>query len=139
MTSPSSSEYDADQSLRDLAALTPTQLANEIREDAAAVRTHAEAWRNSARWQGDKLDHRAYELIVRVTATLEAIPEPGTYRDLSRYIDAVGPILNQWWVDRPGPQHDLAQAVERLRRTAMHHVGWVADARRFLGHDQTQE
>jgi hypothetical protein len=125
-----------DQALRDLAALTPAQLADEIRADAAEVYTRAQAWRRSPEWTGDKHDRSSYDTIAAVKAELDALPEPATHQDVHQYVKAVGPVLSHyWWTDQPGPRHDLHQAIEQLRRTAMHRIGWAANARRILGLD----
>jgi hypothetical protein len=121
-----------DQALRELAALTPAQLANEIRTDAAEVYARAQTWRRSSTWTGDKHDCKAYDSIAVMKAELDALPEPVNHDEVYQYVKTVGPVLNQWWSDQPGPQHDLHQAIDQLRRTAMHRIGWAADARRIL-------
>ena len=135
MTSPDNTEAEDDKTLRELASLTPTQLAAEIRNDAAEVQLRAQAWRHSTQWRSDKHDLKAIDTIAGVIAELAGLPNPHTHHDVMRYVNAVGPILNRWWADRPGPQRDLAQAVDRLRRTAMHRVGWASDARHILGYE----
>ncbi len=84
--------------------------------------------------RGDKHDIKALEMIAAVIGELAAMPDPSTHHDVTRYVKAVSLILNRWWAD-PGPEHDLVQAVDRLRRTAMHRVGWASDARRILGYE----
>jgi hypothetical protein len=48
-------------------------------------------------------------------------------------VDVVARILNGWWPDAPGVQRDLHDAVDRLRRAAMHRPSWVRQARSMLG------
>src|SRR5262249_21681022 len=121
------------EELRELASLTPAQLAAEIRSNAADVHAQAQAWRSSPEWNGDERDRTAYETVAGAISELDTIPEPTEYHDVQRLIHAVSPIFDLWWTDRPGTRPELVQAVERLRRTVMHRIGWAADARRLLG------
>jgi hypothetical protein len=124
-----------DPTIRDLAALTPGQLAAEVRADAAEVYARAQAWRASPQWTGDKQDRKAYDSIAVMIAELDALPEPATHHDVYRYVNAVHPVLGEWWPDHRGPQYELHHAVERLRRTAMHRISWASNARRILGQE----
>jgi hypothetical protein len=131
----STSPHDPQRGLEDLAAVTPAQLAGEIRTAAADVYLCAQAWRSSAKWRGDKLDRKGYEVIAIAVADLNVAPEPATHREVNYLVDAVAPILKGWWSPYPGPQQDLFDAVERLRRIAMHRAASVQQARSLLGLD----
>ena len=76
---------------------------------------------------------RARDWVVAAVAGLDAVPAARTYRDVDRVVDVVARILNAWWPDTPGVQRDLYDAVDRLRRVAMHRVTWVRQARGMLG------
>src|SRR5207248_2120009 len=94
--------HDGDQALRDLAALTPAQLAGEIRADAGQVYTAAQAWRRSPQWTGSKQDRKAYDSIAVMKAELDALPEPASHHDVYQYVKPVGPVLGQYWPDHAG-------------------------------------
>ncbi len=129
------STADPHQVLADLAAITPAELADEIRAAAATVYARAQAWRRSPNFQGDRVHRKAYEVVAFAVAELEGVPEPRTHREVGHLVDAIAPILNAWWADFPGPQKDLYDAVEALRRVAMHKTAWVRQARDLLGLD----
>jgi hypothetical protein len=103
---PTSPEPSAAEALRELASLTPAQLAAEIRCNAADVNAQAEAWRSSPEWNGDERDRAAYETVVQAIGELDTIPEPTEYRDIQSLIHAVSPIFDLWWTDRPGTHPD---------------------------------
>jgi hypothetical protein len=124
---------DPRRALEELAAITPAQLADEIRAATAEVYLRAQAWRRSAKWRNDKLDRRAYERVAVAVAELDALPAPTNHREVGHLVDAIAPILNTAWNPYPGPEHDLFEAVERLRRVAMHRTAWVRQARSLLG------
>jgi hypothetical protein len=130
-----STASDPQQVLADLAAITPAELADEIRAAAATVYARAQVWRRSSDFRGDRLHRKAYEVVALAVAELDAVPEPRTHREVGHLVDAIAPILNAWWADFPGPQKDLSDAVEALRRVAMHKTAWVRQARDLLGLD----
>jgi hypothetical protein len=119
--------------VEELAAVTPADLASDIRTATAKVHTSARAWRSSPSWRGDKLHRKAYELVAVAGVELDSLPEPLSYRDVDHLVDVIAPILNGWWSDAPGPQRDLHDAVDELRHAAMHRTAWVRQARGMLG------
>jgi hypothetical protein len=128
---------DPQEVIRELAAVTPAALADEIRAATADVYARAQAWRRSPKYRGgDKLHRKAYEVIAVAVAELDGLPEPRTHREVGHLVDAIAPILSAWWADDPGPQKDLSDAVERLRHVAMHRTAWVRQARSLLGQDR---
>ena|SRR5947209_7023863 len=131
----STAPEDPQQVIRDLAEITPAELADDIRAAAAAVYARAQAWRRSPTFRGDRLHRKAYEVVVVAIAELDAVPTPRTHREVGHLVDAIAPILSAWWDDYPGPQKDLSDAVEALRRVAMHRTAWVRQARGLLGLD----
>jgi hypothetical protein len=131
----SSAPQDPQEAIRRLAGVSPAALADEIRAATADVYARAQTWRRSAKWRGDKLDRRAYEVIAVAVAELDGVPAPRSHHDVGHLVDAVAPILNAVWLDYPGPHKDLSDAVERLRHVAMHRTAWVRQARNLLGCD----
>jgi hypothetical protein len=119
--------------MQHLAGLTPAQLTADIRAAMAHLSLAVETWHRSPRWRDDTCDRRAYETVLAATAQLNGLPEPDDHRGVRRLAEAVSPILNLWWPDRPGPEHDVAEAVEWLRRAALARPRWAEDARRMLG------
>jgi len=124
---------DGRTSIADVAATSPTKLADDVRAAARRVYICAQVWRGSPSWRGDKRQRKAYESVVAAIAELDATSEVRTYRDVDRLIDIVAPILGGWWPDSTGPQRDLSEAVSDLRQIAMHQVAWVRNARGMLG------
>jgi hypothetical protein len=62
-------------SLEAMAAITPTDLADDIRAATARVHVCAQAWRQSAYWRGDKLHRKAYEQVVTAAVELDSVPQ----------------------------------------------------------------
>ena len=116
-----------------LATVSPSEMADDIRAATADVYAYAQAWRSSPSWHGDKLQRKAYDCVAVAVAELDAIPAAQSYRDVDRLADVVARILNAWWPDTPGIQRDLHNAVDRLRRAAMHRTAWVRQARSMVG------
>lgn len=129
MSSPASEQ----RAIENLAATTPTELANDLRTATTRVHACAEAWRSSPSWRGDKLHRKAYEQLAAAITEFRSLPLPDTYRDVDHLVDAVAPILNGWWSSDSGPQQDLHDAVEQLRHVAMHKTALVRQARHLLG------
>jgi hypothetical protein len=123
----------ADAGITRLAAVTPAELAGDVQAALHRVNACAQAWRNSSSWRGTKSDRRAYECVAITFAEVATVPDPQTYRDVDHLVDVVAPILKAWWSPTTGPQQDLHEAVEELRKVAMHRVVLVRQARRLLG------
>jgi hypothetical protein len=67
----------------------------------------------------------------QAASSAEALPDDAS---LPAVVAAVGPILGQWWPDRPQTAAALHEAVERLRHVAMHQTSLVRAARRITSH-----
>ncbi|WP_173054943.1 hypothetical protein [Phytohabitans houttuyneae] len=117
--------------VRELAATTDAQLVEEIRAAADVVLRLAEVWRGGPGWPHGPMDRDAYATATVAAKSLAALPS-GT--PLSAVTVAVGPILNGWWPERPEAAAALHEAVERLRRVAMHKTTLVSDARWITSH-----
>jgi hypothetical protein len=113
------SDLDEDRSPEaDRAAISPTDLAGDIRAAVARVYACAQAWRSSLSWRGDKFERRAYECVVIAAAEVAALPD----RDVDHLVHVVTPILSAWWPPASGLRREIHDAVEELRRIAMHSV-----------------
>jgi hypothetical protein len=88
-------------SIETLAATTPAELADQIRTATARIYAHAQAWRSSPSWRGNKLDRKAYERLIAAVTELDSTPQPVTYRDVDHLVDVIAPILNGWWSESP--------------------------------------
>jgi hypothetical protein len=121
--------------IRDLAALTPSELDADIRAAAIEVYVRIEAWRASACWSNGREDRRGYAAAVLAIADVDDLPEAVDYTDLWRLVRALAPILNHPWPEHPGRERGLAEAVERLREIAVGRLRSAEDARRITGRD----
>ncbi|MBO0880080.1 MAG: hypothetical protein J2P17_06920 [Mycobacterium sp.] len=106
-------DRDADA---DLAATSPTELSRDVRAAVGRVYACAQAWRSSPSWRGDKFERWAYECVVIAAAEVAALPD----RSVDHLVQVVTPILSAWWPAASGQRQDIHEAVEELRRIAMH-------------------
>jgi hypothetical protein len=121
--------YDPEQAaetVRILAATTDVELAAGVRAAAAAVLELAAAWRHSPVWSSAEHYRRAYATAERMRVDLAELPDTAPLRDV---VAAVAPVLNGWWPTQPAAAAAVGDAVEELRRTAMHRPSLVRDAR----------
>jgi hypothetical protein len=121
----------AERSVRELAGVTDAELAANIRAAYAAVVDRAEAWRQTG-WPREHWERVAYAALVDGRDGLAKLPVDAPLPGL---VQAVSPVLGQWWPHHSAEARDLAAAVERLRAAALHRPPLVRDSRRLASQD----
>ncbi|MFC0531371.1 hypothetical protein [Phytohabitans kaempferiae] len=121
----------AAESMRKLAAVTDAELAEQVRAAAAAVLELADVWRRGEGWPHGPMDRDAYATATAVGKALADLPGDAP---LAAVVATTGPILGQWWPDRPEAAAALREAVERLRHVAMRKTSLGRDARKITRH-----
>jgi hypothetical protein len=123
------SRYDPDaarRGVRELAAVTDQQLADEIRAAAAAVLARVDELTASGRWPAHAQERLTHAALRRAAEALAALPAGAPAADVQA---AAAPILGEYWPDTPAMMRPAHDAIEELRRVAMHRWSLVRDAR----------
>jgi hypothetical protein len=116
--------------VRDLAAVTDEQLAADIRAAAVAVLARVDELAAGGTWPSAAHDKATYATLRRAAKQLAALPADAGPVDLRA---AVAPILSVFWPTSPAVMRPAHDALEELRRVAMHRWSLVRDARWITG------
>ncbi|MEV0733406.1 hypothetical protein [Polymorphospora sp. NPDC050346] len=114
--------------VRRLAAVRDVDLVDQVRAAAAAVVELAGAWRRTGRPLGDA-DGDVLGLVDDVAGVLAGLPDDV---DLDVVVAAVTPLLGRWWPRHCASANALADAIEDLRRAALHRPSLARHARRLV-------
>ena len=120
----------AEQAVRDLAAVTDQQLAVDIRAAAVAVLARVDELAAGRTWPMAAHDKATYATLRQAAEQLAALPADAGPVDVRA---AVAPILGVFWPNSPAEMRPAHDAIEELRRTAMHRWSLVRDARLITG------
>jgi hypothetical protein len=116
----------ARRAVRELAAVTDEQLAGEIRAAAAAVLSRVDEVTASGRWPAHAPERLTHAALRRVAEALATRPADAPAADVQA---AAAPILSVYWPNAPAMMRPAHDAIEELRRVAMHRWSLVRDAR----------
>jgi hypothetical protein len=120
----------AARSVAEFAAMTDDQMAADIRADLEAVLTAWAAWRSSNEYPrtGPRatLARDREALMTKVTEAYRGLPA-GV--DLAVLVKVSTALLNPAWGLGPASERPVAEAVELLRRSAIHRPSLVRECR----------
>jgi hypothetical protein len=125
----------AQRAVRELAAVTDEQLAGEIRTAAALVLARVDELTASGRWPRHAQEQLTHAALRRASDEFTALPADADAADVQ---GAAAPILAVYWPNSPAIMQPTHEAIEELRRVAMHRWSLVRDARLIIAGDVPQ-
>jgi hypothetical protein len=119
--------------LEQLADITDEQQITDIRATAEVALATFDAWRQSPAWNRHEKHYQQWGVLVdRVALVLAELP---TDADLRTVIDAVRPLLNEWFPSSGEQEVTFSAAVDRLRYLTMWRPDHIHQARISTGRE----